>query len=249
MPVKKVEMEQKSEIMDELQQIGSILAGRGVVHPFSVPSGYFERLPVAITAYVIDETRLLSSKTPYTLPGNYFDRLPASIISRITLAQTEIDEELSEIAPLLRSIHKKEVYATPQGYFDQPLHVPALAKNEPAKIIGFKKYRRLIQYAAAAVFGGLLVSGAFMFTDSKDYIRSAKPVAPMSKQEPVPAANIAPVNEVVIEKESDASVQKAPFAKKVELLSDDELQNYLEENAPTEPIQIIEDTSEEVTTI
>ena len=208
-------MEQNSEIKDELQQIGPILADAGKLHPFSVPVGYFEKLP-------------------------------ASIISRIALGQTEVEEELSE-TPLLRSIPKTQVYSTPQGYFDQAVKIRGLSEHMPAKVTGLTKYRRLIQYAAAAVLGGLLVTGAFMFTDSKDYIRTNGTVEP--QQISSPAAGAATVDDGVSEKEPNATVQKLPFAKKVELLSDDELQNYLEENAPTEPIQITEDTSEEVTTI
>ncbi len=178
----------------------------------------------------------------YKIPAGYFENLPDVVMAGISLAEAGGDAELKDIAPLLHSIPKKQVYSAPPGYFEQPVPV----YQAPAKQVGMQKYKRWIQYAAAAVIGGLLVSGAFMFTDSKDYIRTANPVIPVFQEE---TGNSGPVNAPVSAAKSAVAIHRMALAKKIELISDDELQHYLEENATAEPVQLLDEPSEDSTVI
>ncbi len=234
-------MEDKNEILEELELISPSLATPGRLHPFRVPDAYFEGLAASITANVKAETRISDGiADPFKVPEGYFETLSDSILYHIEAKET----------PLLQSINKKTVYSTPAGYFDQEIRIP-LAETAPTKIVQLKGYSRAIQYVAAAMLAGVLVTGAFMFTDSKEYLKTEKS-RPVSTEPTVPGDTsiadevvILPMENELQERPVSNSVKRTPtFDKRVESLSDEEIKNYLEENVSPEPIQIIEEDAE-----
>jgi len=208
-------MERKKEISEELAMIAPFLAEAGNGLPF--------REPIA-----------------------YFDHLADGVLSRIH------DEELVAVTPLLHSIGKHTGYAAPPaGYFNKALSIP-VPESSPAKIVALKGYRRVVQYVAAAMLAGVLVSGAFMFTDSKTNLKTIKGDSAQNTIQSYPVET-GHNNEIAAENNenslpelrTDNTVKRMPtFAKQVSSLSDDELQDYLDENTQAESIQLSEEDTE-----
>ena len=127
-------MESRKNIEEEIRSISPMVADMGLQNPYSVPSGYFDRLPA----------QLLSAAK-------------AADANVDEMAETEL-------SPLLASLRTLPAYRVPVGYFDEltknlvgPQTVPA-----PAKVIRMKRfgYRRLL---AAAVVTGLVFLGSWFF--------------------------------------------------------------------------------------
>ncbi|MDP1842332.1 MAG: hypothetical protein Q8K64_02840 [Sediminibacterium sp.] len=76
-----------------------------------------------------------------------------------------IEDELGSIAPLLNSIDRTPVQHLPEGYFEQ-LIVPIPQSEAP--IIKMEPRFKWMRYAAAAVVAGILVTGAFIYTNSSN---------------------------------------------------------------------------------
>lgn len=168
-------MERKKDILLELLEISPFLAEIQFVCPFQEPEGYF----IALSEEILERIRieyLLGDKSSNTYQTNdsYFENFASEVISKInTLSSldSEVNAELSVIAPLLNTIHKLEVYSVPSGYFEQSDFINAAKKvKKDTKVFGLPAARRWLQYAAAAIVGGILVLGAFLFTDNKGYL-------------------------------------------------------------------------------
>ncbi|MFZ8477712.1 hypothetical protein ACO1MN_15735, partial [Staphylococcus aureus] len=65
---------------------------------------------------------------------------------------------------LLLDIPRKPVYFAPEGYFEQFMVKPVQAT---AKVIKIPGWRKVVSYTAAAAIAGVLVTGAFLYTDNK----------------------------------------------------------------------------------
>lgn len=75
-----------------------------------------------------------------------------------------IDDELASIAPLLKTIDRTPVQFLPTAYFEQfNMVIPPL---ERAPIIKMQPRFNWIRYATAAVVVGVLVMGAFLYTNN-----------------------------------------------------------------------------------
>ncbi len=209
-------MEGRQHILDELSGISPLLAGmeRGNVLP--VPEGYFEGLADAI-------------------------------LLRIRSAN-DINAELETVAPLLSTISREQVYTVPAGYFNEAkFGVQDRAVDiagTGAKRFQLKLSGKWLQYAAAAVFAGVLVTGAFLFTEHK---KTVKVDYEQYSHVDIPSA-LDKISDEDLEKylntrDHQAAVRKEPspltmelpeVKANVHLLSDEELTDYLNENT-TEP--------------
>lgn len=95
-------------------------------NPYEVPQGYFESLANNILQRVKAEEVSLSpalrqaNNNPYTVPKGYFNSLPEIILNRVKATDTDnANEELEILSPLLSQIGKKMPFSTPAGYFDE----------------------------------------------------------------------------------------------------------------------------------
>lgn len=238
-------MENRQDILQEMKDISPLIAEIQPVNPFTVPAGYFTVLPGAILEKVKIES-LLSNATADTfgVPEGYFDELAGNILSKIKRAQTEIRAELDEVAPLLNTISRREVFSVPAGYFEQTDFAFA-ARNvkKEAKLISMRKANRWMQYMAAAMMTALLITGAFMFTDSNSYLENEKKyehldisseLNKVSEDELVTYVNNpehAAAAPATTQLASDAEL--ADVKDHIQSVSDEELNQYLKEN--TEP--------------
>jgi hypothetical protein len=255
-------MNLSNEILAELSEISPSLAISALGHPFTVPADYFSILPTEILAAVEAELAVpVKTASPYTIPANYFSSLADNIVSGVQAASSEKFDDLAGIAPVLSGIDKGETYQVPARYFSENavLLSGVVQRSEKRKPAIIKSLRRLMQYAAAAVVGGILVTGAFIYTDSKSYLEQEMVRKPsLNKVMVVPSTANALVPEVPADEEKinqavetgeetpkpNDEIRLTDFAKKIQLLSDEELKKYLDENTVPEPVSLLNDASE-----
>lgn len=187
-------MRHSTEIEQELRELTPGMAWPGKDMPFHVPAGYFDHLPARMA-----EDALLSLNKPidipYEVPAGYFDQLSAQVVNR-ALAEAAGEQNNSSN----NSSHE----------------------GSSGKIISLF-FRKVMPYAAAALLGGILVTGAFLFTDQRVGISS----------ETLSAGNLTASHTVL---SPDNELYK-DISYKMQSLSDDEINRYLEENTSTETIE------------
>jgi len=148
-----------------------------VRNTYFVPKGYFDEFASSVLF------KIVSTKPTYTIPSNYFDQLSNSILSKISAEINDVTEELKDIAPLLSSIDKNNVYQSPEGYFDNLAH-----PISTAKIVSFKS-KTLFKYAIAAVFIGLISFAGYKLLDKSSIITTTDVQASIQKLPDVLLAN------------------------------------------------------------
>jgi hypothetical protein len=75
-------MQEKSEILKELEDMGSKLGNISKATPYDVPDSYFDKLSEQITASlkVQDVASNLPKSLPFEVPANYFEHLPGQML-------------------------------------------------------------------------------------------------------------------------------------------------------------------------
>ena len=247
-------MDSSEQILSEMKTISPLLADMERTNLFTLPEGYFEGLAGAVLQKIQHTDDLLPEVVAtYRVPENYFDILPGHILSQIQKSN-EINKEMEAIAPILNTINKEQVFSLPHCYFDrlQPQIKNSFEEPAQAKLVKLKTYRRWLQYAAAAMVAGILVSGAFLFTDSNSYLEQEKKGRIIQQAVPdttrdagilkqaTDSSEETADNSFGDEKNTDEAIntisKQARSKSTLELLSDDELKKYLEENAIPETI-------------
>lgn len=100
------------------------------------------------------------TRMPNRVPGDYFEQFSKKMLERVLW-----EEELKIIAPTLLDISRNPVYFVPEGYFKQFVVEPT--QKVTVKVIKMPGWRKMVSYAAAAAMAGVLVTGAFLYTDNK----------------------------------------------------------------------------------
>lgn len=162
-------MENRTDILNELQTLTPTLAGLQGVNVYTVPLGYFDVLSDDILATLnIEQSAFLPKDKIQTgnVPQGYFDSLADTILTKIKQQQVDnVSNELKTLSPILYGIQNKNVYTVPANYFEK-LSDELVEKIQPqqAKIITMRKRNfTFIKYAVAAVFTGIIMFGAFNF--------------------------------------------------------------------------------------
>lgn len=160
-------MENRKTIIAELLAVAPLVAESSLAKLYTVPEGYFASFPAMVAEKIRLEEMLAQATAPvYEVPDGYFTTLPGDILSRIQTYHT-IREELDEVAPLLNTIDKATPYQVPPTYFAQADFARLVRYQQPqAKVLNLRLARRWMQYAAAALVTGVLVTGAFLYTDN-----------------------------------------------------------------------------------
>jgi hypothetical protein len=205
-------MDTRNDILRELQELQSTLAGREVINVFTVPEGYFAGFAGSVMR-TINGDNILKTVTQTAgsdVPDGYFDTLADNILNKIKLQHIASDsEETSEtLSPLMESLRHKNVFEVPQGYFegltgnindrliagDEMVQLPAVLeglqhktvfevpqgyfdtlstdiisklKPVPAKLVSMRSSLRMIKYAVAAAFVGVMALGVYKFVQTK----------------------------------------------------------------------------------
>lgn len=163
-------MNTTNNILTELQEVAPAVANLQKHHFYSVPEGYFSNLSNEILAFVKQDELFSNVKSnPYIAPKGYFTQLEEKIAAK-TIEQiqssNEVINELNEVAPLLNTLNKNNVYEVPSDYFAKEL-LPKSNKVS-AKIISFSNARKWINYAVAAVIMGIVGIGAVRYIGVKN---------------------------------------------------------------------------------
>ena len=231
-------MENRFEIVQELRDISPLVADIQPVTPYTVPDGYFTALPEMVLEKLRIEAMLTAaSGNTYGVPAGYFDALPGNTLAKIKSSSSDTREELAEIAPLLNTISRREVYAVPAGYFENTdFTASAQAAKPQAKLVVMRKANKWMQYVAAAMMAGVLVTGAFLYTDNGSTNGTQyEPVDLSLELNKVNAEELVTylnnpehaAGATVLASEATLTDVRTHIQK----LSDEELNNYLKENA------------------
>lgn len=161
-------MENRETIISELMEISPAVANISRANVFSVPPLYFNNLAEEVLARIqVEDISFGVKNTPFGVPHGYFDGLANSIINKIHQQEMQsVSDELNEIAPLLNTISKIPVYTVPEGYFESlEITIPLKLDKPSAKVFTFGKTKKIFQYAVAACIAGILMIGAYMYTN------------------------------------------------------------------------------------
>ncbi len=191
-------MTRKDNILQELQELNSVLATAAVQEVYSVPAGYFDGLAAQVLKRIkameaenaVEELALLSPvlgnlsrQMPYSVPAGYFEGLAGNAYQ---LAQGNNDqlttkEELATLSPLLSGLKKEMPYSVPHGYFESLTQNIAAQENKPvARVLSFTS-RKWFRYAAAAVITGMIVTAGFLFLGGAEKETGGKALAKFTR--------------------------------------------------------------------
>ncbi|NCT92801.1 MAG: hypothetical protein GXC72_00120 [Chitinophagaceae bacterium] len=231
-------MHPNPQIAAELSEISPFWSDTPVFTPYHVPDGYFVHLPGLVADKRVLADTITGKNLPYLVPADYFAQLPAAVWQAIR--SSAVSTELESVAPLLSGIPRQMPYSVPSGYFQEKpvtgITMPA-AKPVPVR----RMAARWMQYAAAAVVTGVLVMGAFMFTDGPGGIDNSSYIKmdvgeEMNKiSEEDLSAYLSTHDKLLPGMDREAvSLDELPDASEhIQQVSDEDLEQYVNEN--TEP--------------
>ncbi|TZF81073.1 hypothetical protein FW774_19710 [Pedobacter sp. BS3] len=198
---------------DDWKQAAPNLAVLQGSNPYTVPEGYFAELEQKITSQCTIQPFLTDGG--FSLPGNYFDELPSRI-------------EAAIYADTLKQEITADGFAVPAGYFDT-LERSVQNKIQPVSKHG--KVRRLYQswmsYAAAACITIATVAGIY-FNYQQHSIEAQ--MAKIPEQEIINYLELhtdaGDITTIVNNIDPTADIFNSS-----EMISDQELSDYLEQTA------------------
>jgi hypothetical protein len=106
-------MNNRTNILNELNNISPLVAGIGSKNVFSVPEGYFDSISPTVLLSVKEEAPVLPGAAP--VPEGYFDNLAGNILNKI---KSQAAENAEELPALLSQVKKNALFEVPAGYFD-----------------------------------------------------------------------------------------------------------------------------------
>ncbi|RYD55620.1 MAG: hypothetical protein EOP56_14980 [Sphingobacteriales bacterium] len=166
-----------NDIIKELEEMDSPLAGMSRVMPYMVPEGYFNSLNNDITGRIFQPSAALlieRTNTPFDVPQGYFQMLPEQLLNA------------AKASDALADMPKAMPFATPAGYFEglpQQLRQAAKQADEitverKTKTILLGKVGKTLRWAAAAVLLlGISVGSYKMLTPAVDTVSTETALA------------------------------------------------------------------------
>lgn len=144
----------------------------------NVPEGYFDSLADSILSKIKQQTAAeadeplspllegLRHNNVFKVPPGYFEALGGNIAARLTTGD--------ELPALLQDLKHKQVFEVPQGYFDSlSTQIISKLKPAPAKLVNMRSSLRIIKYAVAAVFTGVMALSIYKYTQPQQAQLSA----------------------------------------------------------------------------
>jgi len=184
-------MTNRNTILNELAELGNVLANHDPQNIYAIPAGYFEGLASQILNRIKaleannakKELSLLSpllsnvsKEVPYSVPAGFFQNLSEDVLKKISehedylrkesFGQTS-EEEIETLSPLLSSLKNKNPYSTPAGYFEKletgVVRKDSFGEKKETKVISITKRRWYRLAVAAVVIGIVAISGLTIF--------------------------------------------------------------------------------------
>ena len=137
-------MQAKNEILEELRSLSTVIDKISRQTPYGLPEGYFNDFPDFMMRRLMGGPLSATigpsgpfpppSPSPFQVPEGYFEGFAGGVLARIKAGQgakvysagepaatglSEAAEELSLLSPLLSGISRKAPYQVPEGYFDE----------------------------------------------------------------------------------------------------------------------------------
>lgn len=220
-------MSNSKEILVEIQEVAPVLAGLQQKTTYQAPKDYFNTLSEKILENI--GSGLPTIKNPFSVPDNYFQFLNINVFQKIR--QEEVKEELLKIAPLLATIPKTNVFTIPSHYFQNLFFKKPVA----APVFNIKKISRVINYAAAAVVAGILVTGIFIVRQPGSFDLS-KEAKKYSDEELNLYLNNSTQQHSSLSADYGLNLLNEPanLKENLKFYSDEELERFLEENGNIE---------------
>lgn len=192
-------MTQNKNILQELKELESSLAGLAAQNIYSVPDGYFEglagqvlnRIKAMEAANATEELGYLSpmlsnmsKQIPYTVPAGYFEGMEEKLMQSVRESNDyqTTTEELETLSPLLSSLKKEMPYSVPQGYFENlAVDINTQKNKTKTKVVSIGS-RKWFRYAAAAVITGAIIMAGFLyFNNNSDNASGVKVMAKFTR--------------------------------------------------------------------
>lgn len=122
--------------------------------PYAIPQGYFDTFAEDMLSLVRMEA--YPKQSVFSVPEGYFDSFADTVLQRVkneSPKQSEVLEELKDIAPLLTTISRENVYTVPAGYFEQ-----FSVNTNGAKLVSINKNNKKNTWKGLAVAASLLLA-------------------------------------------------------------------------------------------
>jgi len=170
-------MSNRNIILNELADLGSVLANQDLQNIYAVPAGYFEGLTDQILNrikaleandakdelfYLSPFLSNVSKEIPYSVPAGFFQGLSEDVLKKISEHEDHqtSKEEIETLSPLLSSLKNKNPYSIPAGYFEK---IESRLEKKEAKVISITKRRWYRLAVAAVIIGIVAISGLGIF--------------------------------------------------------------------------------------
>ena len=169
-------MTNRNTILDELADLGSLLANHDPQNIYAVPAGYFEVLADQILnriksleaiganeelSYLSPFLSKVSKKSPYSVPAGFFQTLSEDVLKKISDKDLQTSAvEIETLSPLLNSLKNKNPYSVPAGYFEA---LETKVDKKETKVISITNRRWYRLAVAAVVIGIIAISGLAIF--------------------------------------------------------------------------------------
>lgn len=238
-------MENSVNILAELQEVSPSIAQIPRRNPYQVPADYF----ISFADQCLENIRVeavlsQSAGATYSVPENYFNGFADTILAKLhlsSLEQSDSRQELETVAPILATSSPVNPYSVPEKYFEHTDFAEAATRfKKHAVIFTLRSARKWTQFAAAAIMAGVLVMGAFMFTDNNSNVKNENydnfdisseldkvSVDDLAEFLNNPSTFIAAPAATPMASEDEL----ADIKSNIRQLSDDELNQYVKENA------------------
>lgn len=223
--------ESKKDIIIELKEVAPFVANVSKVNPYSVPEGYFDSLAESFLFHV----RLLQLKdsgSAFSVPEGYFENLPHFILNKIREGQNEVQEELAEVAPVLNTINKENIFSIPDNYFEK-LTIPLPKERKTGKIISLAgSVRKWVTYAAAASVLFIIATTSYLYVSMhhktiEKHLPIEQRIAELNEEELI---NYLKDNDGIISGNLIPATNEDPqIQNMLQRVSDEEIENYLNE--------------------
>lgn len=232
-------MSQREEITAELAQIDPSMSLWPYHMPYSLPFGYFE----GITGKLLEQSvvgLMVEKSRGYQVPAGYFNQLSDRIMAAIH--KQAVANELEEIAPLLNTISKQMPYTSislPQFQMEGIMEKAAEAAI-PVIQMPVRKKNKWMQYAAAAVATGVIVVTAYMYNSRSENNSANINYAQLDVSHEISRLSEEELNTYLATSEKMVintgdrdvyGIEALPEVDEhIEMSSDDELKQYLDES-------------------
>ena len=243
-------MQRRIEIETELADI--LLPGFAwpVAVPYTVPVGYFDALSEMILERI--SIGLPNKVNVFTVSEKYFKELPDAILQ--VVRHLEVDDELHEVAPFLQSIPKTNPYQTKASpLVDVQAIMNHQAEGDSGKVVTMPAVRKNLwmRYVAAAVMIGVLVIAAFIYnsnqtltsinTDSYARMDVSNEISKISEEELTNYLSSAEKLVIATADRESLQIDELPDVNDhLDYMSDDELNQYLEESTESTTTETVD---------